>query len=185
MGGIWLEASCQSYYFFQSFHPTKGAIGKPIQLFSRPGSVQASPTFSPDGSSLVFVSDHGGTPRIYQLSLADRMLQKGKAAPKDLGGPLGEATSPSWSPDGKKLAYSAKVGTVRQIWVYDFALEKHTQLTTGFEDKENPSWAQDSLHLVYNTTSPSYQLYVLDLLTKKPFRITCGEGRFHYPYWEK
>jgi len=48
---------------FQEFHPETGGVGKPVQLFSFPKATQASPTFSPDGSRVAFVSDKDGSPR--------------------------------------------------------------------------------------------------------------------------
>ncbi|MBU6148875.1 MAG: PD40 domain-containing protein, partial [Verrucomicrobia bacterium] len=71
------DASGKTDLFLQQFHPSKGVIGKPIQLFSKPNSTQASPSFSPCGSKIAFVSDKDGAPKIYILEIIDAIrLQK-------------------------------------------------------------------------------------------------------------
>jgi TolB protein len=95
-----------------------------------------------------------------------------------------ENSCPCWSPDGTKLAYSAKTGGIRQIWIYDFATQEERQLTSGPGNKENPYWAPDSHHLVFNSTGEeSSELYVVNLSQPDAVRITKGPGKKHYPAW--
>ncbi len=156
---------------------------KPLQLFSFPRSTQASPTFSPDGSKLAFVSDKDGPPRIYLIT-AKAAKRRGEA--KLLTRKVREATCPTWSADGRKLAYSAKVENVRQIWIYDFDLSEERQLTTGPGNKENPSWAPDSLHLVFNSVdNGSSELYIVNMNQPEAVKISGGAGKKHYPSWGK
>lgn len=167
--------------FVQAFDPSKGAVGKPIQLFSYPESVQASPSFSPDGKKIAFVSDKDGSPRIYLIP----SISTGKRSiPTLLSKTNRENSCPSWSPDGKKIAYSAKTNGVRQIWIYDFEKGKESQLTTGPGNKENPEWAPNSLHLVFNSVDDEgSNLYIMNLHQATPIKITDGEGKSHYPSW--
>ncbi len=158
------------------FLQTLDGVGKARQLFSAPRATQASPTFSPDGKKIAFVSDKDGPPRIYVLDIVEANSRR-KSQPQLLTKRNRENTSPCWSPDGTKLAYSAKVDEVRQIWIYDFSTGEETPLTTGPENKENPSWAPDSFHLVYNTESEEHcDLYLTHLNQGDPVRI--GSGRF-------
>jgi len=170
--------------FIQDFDPIHGAKGKPVQLYSLPRTVQSSPTFGPNGQ-LAFVSDKDLTPRIYLMDL--NMTQPGGKLPnvKCLTTKNRENTAPSWSPDGSKLAYSSKTGGTRQIWIYDFETEEEIQLTRGPGHKENPSWASDSFHIVYNTTSPNSDLYVIHLNTQEGIKITNNIGIKHYPHWSQ
>jgi len=175
------DAAGRSDLFIQDFHPEKGDIGKPIQLFSYPRSTQASPTFSPDGNKIAFVSDKDGSPRIYMISAKSTgkraealMLTKQNI----------ESSCPSWSPDGKKLAYSAKTKGIRQIWIYDFQTKEEQQLTFGPGNKENPVWAPNSLHLVFNSTdASSSELYLVNLNQPESIKISRGPGKKHYPSW--
>lgn len=171
--------------FIQSFSIERGVLGKPIQVYSFPGSVQASPSFSPDGGKLAFVCDKSGTPRIYIIDSAavvrDRKFPEAQLVSKKNR----DNTAPSWSPDGKKIAYSAKTNGVRQIWIYDIESKEEWQLTVGLGDKENPTWAPDSFHLAYNTTSPTFDIFILNMNQREPVKLTSGPGKKHYPTFEQ
>jgi TolB protein len=175
------DAAGAADLFLQEFHPERGEVGKPMQLFSYPHSTQASPTFSPDGSKIAFVSDKDGSPRIYIIPAS---FTSKRATPTLVSKQNRENSCPAWSPDGKKLAYSAKTKGTRQIWIYDFDTGEEWQLTDGTENKENPSWAQDSKHLVFNSTDGSVsELYLVNLNQPDVVKITHGAGVKHYPTW--
>lgn len=175
------DASGRTDLFIQPINPETGQIGTPKQIFSYPRSSQGSPTFSPDGSKIAFVSDKDGTPRIYQISSEAKSTRQ---AAQMITKKNKENTCPSWSPDGIKLAYSAKTEGVRQIWIYDFASGEEKQLTYGPGNKENPCWASNSLHIVFNSTDDNYSdLYVVNLHQPNAIKITKGPGKKHYPAW--
>ncbi len=171
--------------FVQGFDKTSGVIGKPWQITSFPEGAQASPTFSPDGKRIAFVSNKEGSPRIYVTSVAAPESSV-KSLKVDLISRLNrENTSPTWSPDGQKLAYSALSGGVRQIWLYDFKRREERVLTAGPGHKESPSWAPSSEHLVYHqATASGSELYLLHIEEKKPVLITSGGNEKRFPAWE-
>ena len=172
-------------FLFNTLTPTEKNRASPISSFLLPSATQASPTFSPDGGKIAFVSDKerlaanlcDGNPRSsgYQTAGSIASTRKNR-----------ENTSPAWSPDGKKLAYSARTDGVRQIWIYDFTTEQEWQLTSGAENKENPAWAPDSLHLIYNTeTHDVSELYMINLHQQEPVRINLGFGQKRFASWEQ
>lgn len=179
------DASGRADLFVQPIHPERGLLGKPVQAYTFPSAVQASPTFSPDGKKIAFVSDKEGTPRIYVINTPHYSLGRDLPEALCITKKNKENTSPNWSPDGKKLAYSAKTDGIRQIWIYDFETNEERQLTTGKSHKENPCWAPNSLHIVFNTADPnSSELYLVNLNEAKTIKITDGPGKKHYPAWQ-
>ena len=171
--------------FMQPFSPEKGAIGKPQQIFSAKSSTQGSPTFSPDGSRIAFVSNKDGSPKIYVMEIPLPGTNINNIKPVLITKLNRENSAPAWSPDGKKLAYCAKGGGERQIWVYDFDNRQERQITSGKGNKENPSWAPNSLHLIYNTSDPkSSNLFITNLNQGDATQITFGPGEKQFPCWE-
>jgi len=171
--------------FLQPFSPEQGAIGKPQQIFSARSATQGSPTFSPDGSQIAFVSNKEGSPKIYVMPVPVPGTNISDIKATLLTRANRENSAPSWSPDGTKIAYCARGYGDRQIWVYDFETKKETQITTGNGNKENPSWAPNSLHLVYNSSDPkSSNLFIINLNQSEPTQITFGSGHKQFPNWE-
>lgn len=179
------DAAGRADLFIQSFDPEKGALGKATQLYSFPGSVQASPTFDPEGKRIAFVSDKSGTPRVYIVHINDISDVNHKTPDIHLITRKNTDNSgPNWSPDGEKIVYSAKINGVRQIWIYDIKTEEERQITVGMENKENPCWASNNRHIVYNTTSPTTDIFLIDIEKREPIRLTEGTGVKHYPVFE-
>lgn len=165
-----------------NFKPQK----KPVQIFSFPRATQASSTFSPDGKQLAFVSDKDGTPRIYLIDLLENLQKRKRPKARLLTIKNRGNVSPSWSSDGKKIAYSAKTEEVKQIWMYDFETKKEKQLTFDGKDKENPYFALDNLNIVYNTENKDEaELYLINIKSLKPVKITSGPGRKRFAVFEE
>lgn len=157
----------------------------PRRIYGFPKAAQASPTFSPDGQKIAFVSNKDGYPRIYALPIPPPEQKIRTLKPELLTTLSKESTAPAWSFDGKKLAYSARDGEgIRQIFIYDFPTKKEKQLTFGGVHKENPAWAKDSLHLMYNTVGEQEShIYMLNLNEKTATKIELGQGEIRFPSW--
>lgn len=171
--------------FLQAFDPEKGPVGKPQQIFATHLATQATPTFSPNGQQVAFVSNKDGSPRIYVID-----IPAPGASIKDIKATLitkynRENTAPTWSPDGSKLAYCAVSGGVRQIWIYDFDKRQERQITQGGGNKENPTWAPNSLHIIFNSTgTKESELYLINLNQPEAVKISSGPGEKRFPVWE-
>lgn len=165
--------------FLQSFSLANGAYGKPKRLFNESFGTQGNPSFSPDGTQLVFISNKDGLPRLYVVQI-DPEIQK----PRLLTKKYRNNSCPAWSPDGKKIAFCAVIKGTRQICIYDITTGKDYQLTTSPAHKESPSWAIDSNHLVFSTSeAENSELYLVSLITKKTKKIAIGSGEKRFPSW--
>lgn len=85
-------------------------------------SICLSPTWSPNGREIYFVSYHTGKPSIISLQWLE-----GKA--KNLKIPLKSASSPSLSPDGKFLLFSGVKDNQTNIYRLNLETNQYEQLT--------------------------------------------------------
>jgi TolB protein len=138
-----------------------------------------SPTFSPDGRRIAFVSNRPGLPQIYVMA-ADGTGQE-LFAPFDYG-VTGSSNAPEWSPDGLSLAFHREVASIPQVFVMDVATRRVRQLTSAGRN-EDPTWAPDGRHLTFvSDRTGSRQLWVIDLDTGRVRQLTrSGEARL--PAW--
>ena len=172
--------------FIQDFSPEIGARDKPRQIFATYKATQGTPSFSPDGTQIAFVSNKDGSPRIYVMNIPPPGMSLKDIKATLLSKYSKESSAPSWSPDGSKVAYCAMTKGVRQIWMYDLVKNEERQLTQGGGHKENPSWAPNSTHLVYNTTdvNTNSELYVMNINQPGAVKISYGPGEKRFPHWE-
>jgi TolB protein len=138
-----------------------------------------SPTFSPDGRRVAFVSTRAGLPQIYVMS-ADGTGQE-LFAPFDYG-VTGSSNAPEWSPDGLTLAFHRDVGGSPQIFLMDVQRRVVRQLTSAGRN-EDPTWGPDGRHLAFvSNRTGNRQIWIIDLETGRVRQVTrVGEARL--PAW--
>jgi TolB protein len=138
-----------------------------------------SPTFSPDGQRIAFVSTRPGLPQIYVMA-ADGTDQQ-LFAPFDYG-VTGASNAPEWSPDGQSVAFHRDVAGTLQVFVLDVRTRTVRQLTSVGRN-EDPTWAPDSRHLAFVSDRSGYrQLWIIDLDTGR-IRPLLQQSGARLPAW--
>jgi hypothetical protein len=86
-----------------------------------------------------------------------------------------EPESPSFSPDGRTIAFAALQNGVGDIWSIDLESKKLTNLTNDAFADAGPIYSADGKSIVYNArVSGNQKLFRLDLDTKKKTQLTFG-----------
>ena len=158
--------------------------GKQLRRLTRNRNIDVSPTWSPDGSRIAFVSNRTGTPQIYVMN-ADgsggrRLTFDGRYN-----------SAPSWSPDGAWIAYEVRVGSQFDIWLIDPNAElvgglgvANVPLVTHPTSDEHPSWAPNARKLAFSSMRRGRSdIYVIDVNGDNLRRITRNAGDNKAPAW--
>jgi dipeptidyl aminopeptidase/acylaminoacyl peptidase len=107
-----------------------------------------SPTWSPDGKDLVFVSNRG---RIWGSGGLWRMPARAGAVPREIH--YEETTwkaRPDWSPDGKRVVYSSYLGRQwHQLWIMTADGGDPLQLTYREGDATAARWSPDGRRIAF------------------------------------
>lgn len=125
-------------------------------------AVNLTPTYSPDGRRIAFMSTRAGTPQIYSMD-ADGTDQS-VLVPFD-GGETGASYAPDWSPDGTTIAFGRDAAGGRQLFTWQVGTgQPPRQQTSSGRQNEDPSWAPDSRHVVFRSNRTGRdQLWIIDL----------------------
>ncbi len=145
------------------------------RLTQSPG-IDISPTFSPDGRQIAFVSSRGGNPQIYVMPV-------GGGQPRRLTYSGSYNVSPAWSPKGDLIAYAGRTGGGFQIFVISPQGGSARQITQEGSN-ESPTWSPDGSYIACSSTrGGKAAIYVVNVKTGAATRVTNMAGAQTQPAW--
>jgi len=158
------------------------ADGSGLQRLSNSRAIEVEPKVNPKtAADLVFVSGRSGPQQIYKMNIDGADVTR-------LTTGQGQASNPSWHPDGKHIAFSWTSGYEPgnfNIFVMDVTTKEYVQLTFGRGRNENPAWAPDGRHLVFaSNRGGSMQIYTM-LADGTQVKQLTSAGRNEMPVWSK
>jgi tricorn protease len=166
--------------------PAEGGEAKRLTFHS----ADETPTsFTPDGKAVLFTAaildaasnvlfPTAAQPELYQVGLDGGMPTQVLTTP---------AIHAAYDRDGKRLAYTDQKGYehewrkhdnssfARDLWLFDAASGKHTQLTPAGADNRQPVWAPDQKSLFFlSERSGSFNVWLLQLADPQhPVQVTA------------
>lgn len=152
---------------FEAFHPLQNKID-----------------ISRDGV-LAFVTKSGETDVIHLYDLKENRLRESLRF-RDLV-VLG---SPSWAPDGKRIAFtSVDVGGRSDLFIHDLESRSVTRLTNDIYEERDPAWSPDGTMIVFASDRTPYgkdgylNLFTYSLATAEIDFLTIGQASYGAPAW--
>jgi len=138
------------------------ADGKNVHPLTPAGLVAGQPSWSPDGTRVVFVA--GDASQLEIVNADGTGLHRVTNSPVQVV----KETNPTWSPDGRWIAYiRAETGRpIKEIWLVHPDGTANHQLTNLQASSDNPAWSPDSKRLVFSSNVKSNQFGIYTLSVK-------------------
>lgn len=139
---------------------------------------EISPTWSPDGKELLFVSNRGhiyGTGGFWRMKVEPGSVQREIHYEETAW-----KARPDFSPDGKRIVYASYLGGQwHQLWVMPSAGGDPFPISYGDFDNTNPRWSPDGRRIAFiSNRNGNTSLWVQNVLGGAQQPVIAKEKRF-------
>ena len=170
------DGSAIAYVAQEDIWVTDRRGGPPLRLTTN-GLSNDHPTWSPDGSALLYDSKKGGRTDVFRVS-------RFGGAPSLV---VPDAAEPAVSPDGKTVAFSrSRGGEDPRIWLAPLEDPTNARQLTGQNDgvwaHGHPSWSPDGRTLCYNDQN---DLWIIPAQGGRASRLTADDIPDCNPVWSQ
>jgi Tol biopolymer transport system component len=125
--------------------------GGPVQTLLGSLRDEAMPSFSPLGRTLVYVTNRRGGLEVWLESFAEHWARP-LLSPSDFrlsSGPVFWFMTPTFSPDGRRVAVVAKNNAGARLWITSTAGSVPVRTTTEESTEYAPTWSPDGHWIAY------------------------------------
>jgi TolB protein len=184
--------------------------GSNIRQITRDQDMNLAPAWAPDGKKISYVGYKRGNPDLYTMDLITKVGEPISMRPglniaptlSFTGNPelylldargeiLKQLTinwsidvSPSWAPDGQKLAYVSNRAGKPQIYLLDLATRRSTRLTFEGDYNTSPAWSPRGDRILYaGLHDGRFDIFMINPDGTELRQLTGGEGNNENPCW--
>jgi Tol biopolymer transport system component/serine/threonine protein kinase len=179
--GRWLA------YATRNFNPDIVVLDRQTETEERVtgATIENEPAIASDGSSVVFMSDRRGPFDLWLQPFRDGLLD---GPPRQLTDHPGIAAVPSFSPDGRWLAYFRVLGGQLDIWILPVTGGLPRKFTDHPSTDIHPSFSPDGTRLAFVSDRKGFEnIWLAEVAdgqrSGEPWQLTHGEAAHWFPSW--
>jgi TolB protein len=154
--------------------------GSGLTNVSNYSGFDVDPIWSPNGSTIAFVSTRGGEFDIFSAAPDGSGVTR-------LSDDPAQDLHPAWSPDGRRIAFTSDRSGSDDIWVMDADGGNPTPLTSGAKAEFRPTWSPDGKQIVYLEAEERFgveaRLIVLDVASGQARAVYQAIGKITHVSW--
>lgn len=171
--------------YFQIF--IMRADGSDIRQLTFDVVSKSQPTWSPDGTKILYVAD-GGRFNGERLGFDIWVMDADGSNQVNLTNSPGDDYDPAWSPDGDQIAFtSERQFNQRNIHIMNADGSAVRNITLGYASEYSPAWSPDGEWIVYALSirgaPATLGLRRGDFKDPQPFDLRFREGQVDHPVW--
>lgn len=153
---------------------TDSGNGAKVPIYTE-GTLNLSPSFSPDGSKVAFASSTDSNIDIF-------LCERACVAPQRITTSHAIDTNPAWSPDGDKIAFSSSRSGRPQIYVMKTDGTDVRRISFEGDYNEGAAWSPDSRFIAYASRANNrFRIVVTDLISLETKVLAQGRDSYEEP----
>jgi TolB protein len=152
-----------------------------LRFYNQNAGTNGTPSFTPDGKQILYMSSAGGCCGIYIANLDGRGLRR-------LTSSSSIDSEPKVSPKGNDIVFTSLRSGPAQIYRMNMDGAGIERVTPGNGEATNPAWHPNGLKIAFAWTqgyaTGNFNIFTMDALPGSPYvQLTHGEGRNENPSW--
>jgi TolB protein len=154
--------------------------GRILPFYNQEASLNATPSFTPDGKQIYYASTAAGLAQIYVASVNGQGFRR--VSYRDA-----IEMEPKVNPKNPNILLFVSGPGNQQIYQMSSSGAGIQRVTNGEGEAGNPSWNPDGQHIAFSWTrgyaTGNFNVFVMDIGSRQFVQLTSGQGRNENPVW--